>query len=95
MYLNERYPKTIGHFVQKGVIQPCIHPIVSLNVDGSSMVSNRSFTLLHSPYWNWFMNVASSHDMSQIYCLKLDVYTIAGHGPWWKACSLLIDVCFL
>lgn len=28
-----------------------------LNVDGFGMVSNRSFTLLLSPYWNWLMSV--------------------------------------
>jgi hypothetical protein len=71
------------------------HHRLSCSKSGWCHLNNRSFTLLHNLYWNWFMSVASSHDMLQINRLKFDVYTAARRCPWWRAHSLLVDVCFL
>jgi hypothetical protein len=94
MYLNERYPKIIGHFCPKRN-HSTLHSLDRLTQCGWIWHGdNTSFTLVHNPYWNWLMSAASSHDMLQINCLKFDVYTVVGCGPWWKAHNLLIDVCF-
>jgi hypothetical protein len=69
------------------LLQRTTWTIAWLNVDEFDMVNNRSFTSLHSPYWNWFMSVISSHDMSQANCLKFDAYIVFRCGPWWRACN--------
>jgi hypothetical protein len=67
-----------------------------LKVEGFDMVnSNNSFILLHSSNWNWFMNVASSHEMSQANCLKFDAYTITECDPRRKDHNLVVDMCSL
>lgn len=42
---------------------------------------------------NWFMNIVSSHEMSQANYLYLDVYTTFRCDPWQRDLDLL-DVCF-
>ncbi len=54
------------------------------NVEGFGKVSSKSFTSTCNPNWNWFMNVASPHEISQANCLNFDAYTIAKHDPWQK-----------
>ncbi len=52
--------------------------VVTLNnlyVEGSNMVSNKSFTSFCNPNYNSLMNVASPHEISQVNCLNSDTYT--------------------
>jgi hypothetical protein len=61
-------------------------------VVGFGMVKNKSFTSLCSPNWNELMNVTSSHEMSHVDCLNVNVYIDAGRDPWRKDHNLLLNV---
>jgi hypothetical protein len=63
-----------------------------LNVERFGKVNNKSFTSLHNPNWNSFMNAASPHEILQANFLNFDAYTIIECDIWQNDCISMLNV---